>query len=135
MRKALVLLGLFLASIPLYAQALPATTAYNVVATWTALPPVCTTTAPCTFALYRLSSACPSSVASTTGWTLVATSVSQALTITDPNPPAGQICELIVPKQGTAVGPISNTVPVTIPPSLTAVSVTVKTITITVAVQ
>jgi hypothetical protein len=134
--KKILLLTLLLAAAmtTAHSQSLPAATTYTVVVKWPSLPPACTAATTCTFALYRLSAACPTIIATTTGWTLAATSTAQALTVTDPNPPAGSICEIIVPKQGTAVGPISNAIPITIPPSITPVNATATVVAITITV-
>lgn len=86
MRKLLTLLILFGA---------PSLFAASYGISWK-LPTGCKT---CVFALYRKAGACPATVTTITGWTLVTTT--QALSATDATPPAGQICEVVRATQGT----------------------------------
>jgi hypothetical protein len=67
----------------LHAQAtLPAATPVSVTVPWS-LPSNCLSTQTCQFQVYRLQGACPSTLAGSTGWTLVTTTAAQVTSYKD----------------------------------------------------
>ena len=92
----------------------PQASTYAVAVAWTG-PASCTTTAPCTYAVYRVPGT-TTITAGTTGATLVGTTASQIVAFTDNTVTAGQTYSYAVETvyEGANSGP-SNTVTVTIP--------------------
>lgn len=122
MKPILALLAVLLGSVA-YAQAtvtLPPATPEQVILTWTASTG-CSSTAPCTYQVYRATGTCPSTLPGSTGWTPLAPTASQAVTQTDLTVAFSTTYSYVVEAvQGAVNSGPSNCITIATPPALAA---------------